>query len=113
MKKIYLAIPYSGFKEESYLLANEITIKLMLQGNVVFSPITHNHILAKSGELPTGWEYWKEIDTPFVQWCDELFVIIFTEDGINRIKKSIGVQAEIILAKQLNKKITFLKQNEL
>lgn len=113
MKKIYLAIPYSGFKEESYQVANEITIKLMQQGNIVFSPITHNHILAKSGELPTGWDFWKEMDSAFVQWCDELFVVVLTEKGLDKIRESIGVKAEINLAKQLNKKIIYLKQSEL
>ena len=111
MKKIYLAIPYSGAEEESYELANKITVLLMNNGFNVFSPITHSHPLSKVGKLPGNWEFWEQIDYQFVDWCDILVVIehVYKNETkkINYIT-STGVTAEVKYAEKQGKKIVYI-----
>ena len=96
INKIYLAIPYSKMdKGYSYELVNKITIEFLNQGNNVYSPITHTHPLVMMG-LDGAWDYWEEYDYQFLDWADEIIVVIPpTENGIQLVQDSIGVQAEI------------------
>lgn len=118
--KIYLAIPYSGIEEESFKYANEVASKLMADGHIVYSPISHNHPISKAHGLPTTWDFWKEFDTEFIKWCDKVVVIVLPPvkvttgkwngnacDGLTLINESKGVQAEIQIAKGLGKEIQF------
>ena len=99
MKKIYLAIPYSSIDHElSFMIANKKTAELMNLGHVVYSPISHSHIIAKDHDLPKGWEFWEQIDRQFIAWCDELWVI-----KLEGWKESTGVKAEIIIALEMGK----------
>lgn len=116
-KKIYLAIPYSGIHERSFKVANEVAAQLMLEGNVVFSPITHSHSLSQQCNLPGTWEFWLEQDREFVIWADELYIIIIKSEedesnnlteGLQLIEKSVGVQGEIMIANEFNKPIKYL-----
>lgn len=107
-KKIYLAIPYSGIEEDSFKIANEVAAKLMNEGHVVYSPISHNHPIAVAHDLPRGWDYWKDNDTEFVKWADELHLVIITNyhlDGEELCRRSKGVTAELEIAKELGKPI--------
>jgi len=54
--------------------------------------------------MPTNWEFWKAYDTAFLKWADEVY--IFMQDGW---KDSIGVTAEIKIAKQLGKPIIYIE----
>lgn len=96
MKKIYLAIPYSGMQENSYKQANIATVILLNMGYNVFSPITHSHPLTKLENLsvPHTWEYWQNIDYQFIDWADEVWVLI-PEEGVEKVDASTGVLAEI------------------
>jgi hypothetical protein len=105
MTKIYLAIAYSGDEEVSFTLCNKICAHLMLNNNVVFSPIGHSHCLALQESLPGSWEFWQKQDIPFIEWCDELVVI---DTGAQRVMNSKGVQSEIEIAKSLNKPVRFI-----
>ncbi len=108
MKKIYLAIPYSGMEESSFEQATQTTFDLMNNNKNlnVFSPITHSHPLAKLG-LSGSWDYWEQLDYQFIDWADEIYVVI-PKEGINKIIQSKGVQAEIAYAEKKNKLITYL-----
>ena len=105
--KIYLAIPYTGFEDESFTIANRITARLMSKGHVVFSPISHNHTLANSNLLPKGWDYWKQFDKSFIEWCDEVRVVHMNKDGSERIANSVGVKGEVEIATELGKPIYY------
>lgn len=96
MKKVYLAIPYTGMEESSYRQANRATALLLNLGFNVFSPITHSHPLTKIEDckVPGSWEFWQKIDYQFLDWADELYVLI-PEEGMERVHLSVGVQAEI------------------
>lgn len=105
--KIYLAIPYSGYEDLSFLHANKVAGKLMRQGYLVFSPISHTHPIASQCNLPKGWDYWETFDKTFIQWSDALYISSF-----GNWKTSKGVQAEIEIAKSLNKRIHFMSKEE-
>lgn len=108
MQKIYLAIPYSGMEESSYLQANFGTVAILEGKCNVYSPITHSHPLTKltPNKLPGNWEFWSAIDYQFIDWADELWVLIPTE-GIEKVLNSTGVQAEIKYAREKGKPVFY------
>lgn len=72
----------------------------MARGYKVFSPITHSHQLAeiKDVTLPTEFEFWREWCLSFLDtWATELWIC-----DIPGVYKSVGVAAEVALAKQLD-----------
>ena len=107
MLKIYLATPYSDpdpkVRQARFEAINKIAARLMAVGSIVFSPISHTHPIALAGDLPKGWNFWKEYDRSFIEWCDE--VHIYLSDGW---MESEGVRAEYNLAVELNKPIVFI-----
>ena len=106
MKKVYLATPYTGTSQQQearFKYVNARAAELMAAGILVFSPISHTHPIAVAGDLPTGWEFWREYDFTFIQWGDELYVLM--SDGW---QESTGVTAEIEFAKELGKPIVYL-----
>ena len=96
---IYLATPYSHEDKSVSLhrfnVVNDVAAKLMKEGKIVFSPISHSHTIAVENDLPVDWEYWKESCETFVTRCDRLMVL--TVDGW---KESTGVQEEIKIAER-------------
>jgi len=108
MKKIYLATPYSHdnpeIRKARFKKINRVAAALMREGNLVFSPISHTHPIALAGDLPKGWEFWKEYDRTFIDWCDE--VQVFMQEGW---KESTGVSAEIEIARELDKPVIFIE----
>ena len=103
MQKIYLAIPYTGIEELSFKVANYIAAKLMNEGNIVFSPISHSHHIAAQNELESGWDYWKKFDESFIGWCDIVAIVMLI--GWERSK---GVNGEIDIADSFGKPITYI-----
>jgi hypothetical protein len=110
-KKIYLAIPYTGICELSYNISLEITAKLMEEGYVVFSPIIHSHEVAKQYNLPQTWEFWGSQDLPFIDWADELWVVLIGDNGFELVDKSTGVKAEVDHAYNNKKFVNYIVYN--
>jgi len=108
-RKVYLAIPYSGMEESSYFQATYITGHLMstIQKINVFSPITHGHTISKNHSLPKDFDYWMDIDFQYLDWADEIIIII-PKEGPERIQNSKGVQAELRYAISKGKSVRFL-----
>lgn len=109
MSKIYLAVPYSGTdkqRQERFEKVNKVAVKLMEQGNIVYSPITHSHPLTEQCGLPKGWEYWKNHNTSFIKWCDELYILIL--DGW---EESVDIKAEIKIAATYEKKVKYIDED--
>lgn len=112
MKKVYLAIPYTGMEESSFKQANKATAVLLNKGIFnVFSPISHSHHISVEHGLPGDWKFWQEIDYQFIDWCEEVFVVI-PEEGFDKISSSTGVMAEISYAMSKNKSVYFISINE-
>ena len=103
---IYLVSPYSHEDEsirlERYEDASHVTAELMARGQLVFSPIAYSHPLATRCDLPLGWDYWQKFDKAMLAACDSLWVLCL--DGW---MESVGVQAEIELARAANMHITY------
>lgn len=108
-KIIYLATPYSSTDkkviEERYLkIANKVA-ELVSEGMVVFSPIFYGHNLLNYREMPGDWAFWKNFCESFVYKCDEIWVY-----KIEGWDKSIGLNAEVELAKSLNIPIKYIEE---
>ena len=103
---IYLASPYSSraaaVRAARFQAACRAAAHLMRAGHVVFSPIVHSHPLTAYG-LPSEWSFWERCDRAFLERCDRL--VVLTLDGWQR---SVGVQAELRLAADLTKPVSFL-----
>jgi hypothetical protein len=97
---IYLAIPYShpnpGIRDYRLHLVSDIAGKLMNEGKVVFSPISHGYVIAQHHNLPTDWSYWEQSCVTFLSRCDRL-IVVTTDGWVN----SFGVQEEIRIANEM------------
>ena len=102
---IYLASPYSHpdpqVREARFNVACRATAELVLAGRAVFSPVVHGHPLVRFG-LPTDWAYWRRFDTEHLKRCDEVLVL-----QIDGWRESVGVRAEIELARASGKRISY------
>lgn len=107
LKKVYLAIPYSKMdKELSYRIANEMSVYFINKGYNIFSPITHSHPLSKYG-LRGDFAFWEKMDKQFIDWSNEIIVIVVPNNGWELIESSIGVQGEIEHASLTGKPVKF------
>ena len=114
MKKIYVAIPYTGYAERSFELANQASYEIIKLGHIPFSPISMSHPIVEQSkkdysfdkQLLGSWEVWSKIDFAFIDWCDELIVIDFNSEAV---QNSTGVQAEIEYAQKLGKPVKTIK----
>lgn len=78
---IYLACPYTHpdetIRRDRVELASMVAAKLMLDGAVVFSPITHGHAIAE--HLPPATaakhEFWMDQCLPFLAVAKELIIL--------------------------------------
>lgn len=107
-KLIYLASPYShpDYTVRIYRFTQVCSkaAQLMSHGLLVFSPIAHTHPIALGGNLPLGWEYWDEFDRRMIAACDELWVYM-----LPGWTESVGVGAEIKIANEMGKLITYME----
>jgi len=101
--KIYLAVPYTGMENISFIKANRKAADLILDGHIVFSPISHSHHIALQCDIAGNWETWINLDRSFIEWCDEVWVY-----RLNGWKKSKGIKAEIDIANELGKPICYI-----
>jgi len=106
MRLIYLASPYSHpdkqVREQRFQAACQQAATMMKAGELVFSPIAHTHPIAAFG-LPGDWAFWQRYDRMMLSRCDELAVL-----PLDGWQKSIGVQAEIAIAKTLKLPVRFI-----
>lgn len=103
----YLASPYSHPDEAVRLYRFEAAkfaaAKLMNEDIAVFSPIAYSHPIALSYELPTDWNFWQDQDESMITALD-LFMVL----PLDGWQQSVGVQAELEIAKNLSKPPMYL-----
>ncbi len=106
-KIIYLALPYmhdSKFIIEFRAMVSDIiAADLMGKGHVVFAPISMSHGIAVKYGLPGDWKFWAKFDEEFIKVCGKLLVIT-----LKGWKESVGVTAEIKLAKKYGIPIEYI-----
>ena len=107
MKKVYIAIPYTGMERSSYEQCVAAVYHLIKNNPDVmfFSPIINSHPLTKYG-LGGDWEYWKNIDLEWLALCDT-FLVIIPQEGMGKAIKSTGLREEYMFAEENKKVILF------
>lgn len=104
---IYLASPYSHPSRDTvsdrYVAAMLHVAKSMREGEHVFSPIVHCHEAAQVCSLPGDYEYWKGYNRTMIQSCAYVRVLM-----LEGWEKSKGVRAEIALAMDLGRPLSFV-----
>jgi hypothetical protein len=107
MKSVYLAAPLSHrFKFimwRRYRIVSQIAGLLMWDGYIVFSPLSHSHMIAKLNKSSRNWSFWSYQDYHQLKKNDELFVLT-----LKGWEKSTGVQCEISWARELNMPIRYI-----
>lgn len=102
--KIYLAGPHSHPDPEvrrmRFEALNAATATIMGEGHIVFSPISHSHPIAVQCNLPKGFEFWRQLDESFIDWCDEVWIL-----NLPGGHESVGLAAEIEYARSIGKPI--------
>jgi hypothetical protein len=108
MSIVYLACPYTHPDEavmlQRYEAVNAAAGELMLQGKVVFSPISHSRPIAEAMDFSTTWDFWKDQDLAMLKLCGELCVL-----ALPGWKDSVGVSEEMAEANRLRIPVTFME----
>lgn len=98
---IYLAGPYThpepSVMEERFQKLTAYAARLMSQGHIVYSPITHNHPIALAHSLPRDWRFWEKFDMHFLKMASAFHVYL-----LPGWSDSVGVNAELKVAIALN-----------
>ena len=123
MIKVYLACPFSHSdpKVRAYRakMADKMASKLMMQGYLVFSPLSHSVPISKYTDVdPCDHDFWLRQDLWILDVCDEFHILCI--DGWH---DSHGLKVELERAKEKGLKIyyhipkkdtygTFSKENQ-
>jgi len=103
----YLAAPYSHpdprVREHRHDQATFVCAELIRRGEIIFSPITHCHFMAKGHRLPNDADYWLRYCLVFLRKSSKLYVL-----QLPGWKESKGVQAEIKFATSRNIPIEYI-----
>lgn len=104
---IYLASPYShpdaAVSHHRFLEARRAVVWLMRHHDWVFSPIVHNHELAKLAGMPTDALFWRMYNEVMLTPAERLYLL-----NIHGLPHSKGVRHEIEVATALKKPIHLL-----
>lgn len=90
---IYVAIPFSHpdehIRNERFEMANKYAARLMLQGRIVFSPISHSVPISKHIGNPNDSDFYVKQDLFWLKYCNEMHVLM-----INGWETSKGIKKE-------------------
>jgi hypothetical protein len=104
---IYIACPYtddsSAVMEARYGAVTRYAGELMKIGVLVYSPITHNHPIAKMCTLPRGWEFWAGYDMAMLGKSSQM--IVLTLDGWEESK---GLRHEVEFCNKYKIPVTYV-----
>ena len=104
---IYLAGPYSHedpkVREQRFEALTKKAAELMIDGLVIFSPITHGHAIADRHDLPLDFQWWQNQCLDILSRATSMVVL-----RLPGYDESKGVSAEIAHAERLNIKIEFM-----
>jgi len=109
--KIYVGIPYSGMEEESFKIATEVTALLLNSKAYVYSPITSSHPVSITKLTSNSYNMWLDLDIKFLEWCDEMYMIIPKGMRIDTVLKSRGCVSEILWCIEHKKPIKYFIYN--
>lgn len=103
---IYLASPYSHpdplVRQARFDTACAATARLLRAGQAVFAPVIQGHALIRYG-VPSDWAFWHPFARRYLACCDGMVVL-----QLEGWRESEGVQAEMVLAAELGKRVDYL-----
>lgn len=103
----YLAIPYSDDSEDVMAFRAEVSdfifSELSKEGRVIYAPISSCHHIAIKHGLPRVYKFWEKMCEVFIGASDRVILICLPGWEI-----SVGVAAELKLAKELGLGIEYL-----
>lgn len=116
---IYLASPYSsghkiiGSEKDAMLVVRYLEVEaavahLIIEGEMVYSPIVHHHHLALRHKLPKDFNFWEARDFHFIDLSEMLLVLQLKNWDISE-----GVRREINYAKSKMKSVRYVVPAEL
>lgn len=98
---IYLAGPYSDpsaiIRLERFEALTKKASELMLAGHVVYSPITHGHVIAARHDLPLESEWWIDQSLGMLRHATKMMVL-----NIPGRVESKGVKIELAFAQKMS-----------
>lgn len=104
---IYLASPYSDpnpiVMGQRFHEAARVAAALMKEGQVIYSPIAHNHYLAVKFNMPSDFDFWMLYDLAILARCDQLLVLC-----LPGWKQSKGIGKEMDFACEHNIPIKYI-----
>lgn len=104
---IYLAVPYThpdpAVREQRFEAANLAAAVLMTDGHLVFSPISHTHLMVIKYRLPVGFGFYQRWSRLFLSMSSRLIVL-----RVDGWQQSVGVKAEITFMKTAGKPVEYL-----
>ena len=105
---VYLASPYShpdpAIKEQRYRDVLKVLADLTKAGIVAYSPIIHNHPIARDHNLAGDWDFWNRIDRVFLSRCSKMIVVQLEGWDV-----SIGIRDEIAMAQEFGIPIQYME----
>lgn len=104
----YLSSPYSSANRHTrhrrFRIVCRVAGRLIAQGQLVYSPIAHTHPIALLQQLPTEFSYWEAFDRAMITACSRFLVLT-----IQGWEESVGVCAEMRIARELGREIEFVE----
>lgn len=108
---IYLASPYSHpdpyVREVRYLQAARVTTELLAIGIWTYSPIVHNHNLAKGYGLAMGWDRWQHFDRALIAPSRFMAILQLPE-----WEQSEGIKGELSFCLSTGKDVAYISVDD-
>jgi hypothetical protein len=105
MKKIYIALKYTGQRELSFNIANKAILDVITSGHIPISTISMTHMASKKYNLPPEADFWWGLNKTLLDACDEVWVF---HNNQLPYENSVGVRQEIEYAKSKNMPVHFI-----
>jgi len=112
--RVYLGAPYSNpnplWMKLRFELINIAAMQLILDGFVVFSPISHSHPIASTSsdkQAVQNYDLWLGQDNHFMEWADVLVVL-----ELPGWRDSKGLKYEMEWFYKHNKPVAYLHLND-
>ena len=107
MYDVFVISPYTDDDQnvvcDRVAAAERYLASLTMEDVVAYSTIAAMHHLTVKFSLPNDYEYWKDHCHKMISSAKEVYVLCL--DGW---ENSVGVQDELSIARELNKKITYI-----
>jgi len=101
MARYYIAAPYSHIDIKVRMhraeVADLLAATLLLEGHVVYSPLSHSHMMSEMWGLPMNFEAYRKQDSAFLYESTVIYVIT-----LSGWQESHGVAEELALVAEFN-----------